>query len=361
MIDKREIEAALNEVMDPELKKSLVELDMVRDIQVDGRGNIKVEIVLTISGCPLRVQIRREVTDKLKAIPGVGNVDVHLGTMTDEERQRLVGKMQGEKPRAALMENPVRVIGIASGKGGVGKSTVTINLAVALAQKGHSVGIMDADIWGFSIPRMIGLHQQPTAIDGMIVPPEKDGIKVMSMGFFVAEETPVIWRGPLVHKAVDQFLNQVCWGDLDYLLVDLPPGTGDVTISMAKMLPKIKMVIVTTPQAAAAKVASRAAHLAEKANLDVIGVIENMSYLSCKNCAEKNYIFGQGGGSKLAMELGAPFLGEVPLEPGVREGGDEGNPVVIRNPQSEAALEFSKIAQALVWTLSLDEKAEMQR
>jgi ATP-binding protein involved in chromosome partitioning len=343
---EREIRKALEKVIDPELKKSLVELDMVKNVSISD-SHVLVEIALTVPGCPLKAQIRRQVIEEVSQVKGVSQVKVSLRVMTEVERQKLIGKLGRKQKPPLIISEKTTVIGIASGKGGVGKSTVSVNLAISLSKTGKSVGIMDADIWGFSVPRMIGLKQQPTATDNTIIPPEKDGIKVISIGFFVEEETPIIWRGPLVHRAIEQFLTQVRWGDIDYLVVDLPPGTGDVTISIAKMLPRIKIVMVTTPQPAASKVAARAAHLAQKANLEIVGVIENMSYFSCPKCGEKNFLFGEGGGQLLANQLDVPLLGQIPLDSQIRQGSDTGKPITSLTSKSETAIKLSKIAAAL--------------
>ncbi len=267
--------------------------------------------------------------------------------MTKEQKTALSSKLQGDRPDLSVSADTV-VIAVASGKGGVGKSTATINLAAAVASLGYKVGLLDADIWGSSIPRMLGLRFRPSAVGNMIIPLTKYSMKIMSIGFFSDEEQPIIWRGPLVHRAIEQFLTQVFWEDLDYLFVDLPPGTGDVTISLAKMVPNLKMVMVTTPQPAAAKVAARAGHMAHKSDIEVVGVIENMSYLVCAECGAKNYPFGRGGGLELAESLGVPFLGALPFDPDAREGGDIGKPVVISHPDSAIAKEIKKTAEALV-------------
>ena len=254
--------------------------------------------------------------------------------------------MRGTQPDLSVPAT-TRVIGVAGGKGGVGKSMVTVNLAVALAKMGHKVGLLDADIWGFSIPRMLKLEARPTVVDKMMIPPVKYGVEIMSIGFFANEDQPIIWRGPLVHRALQQFLTQVRWGELEFLFVDLPPGTGDVTISLAKMVPNLEMLMVTTPQPAAEKVAARAGHMARKSDVRIAGVIENMSYLVCSDCGSRHKLFGEGGGKELAKALEAPLLGELPFDETARAGGDAGEPVVLSHPDSAIAKEVLKIAKAL--------------
>jgi len=350
MIDKDEVMKALAGVEDPELGRSLTELDMIKDIAIDG-GAVKVTVALTIAGCPLKHKIATDIKAAVGEVAGVDKVAVEMTAMTKDQKTALSAKLQGAKPDLSLSAETV-VIGVASGKGGVGKSTVTINLAAAVAGLGYKVGLLDADIWGSSIPRMLGLRWRPSAVGNMIIPLTKYGMKIMSIGFFSDEEQPIIWRGPLVHRAIEQFLTQVFWEDLDFLFIDLPPGTGDVTISLAKLVPNLKMLMVTTPQPAAEKVAVRAGHMAHKSDIEVIGVIENMSYLACADCGSKNYLFGRGGGLELAKSLGVPLLGELPFDPVAREGGDTGEPVVISHPDSAVAKEIFKVAKALA-SLSL--------
>ncbi|MDR7420523.1 MAG: P-loop NTPase, partial [Armatimonadota bacterium] len=314
---KEQVLDALRDVEDPELRKSIVELDMVRDVTVRD-GHVTVDAVLTISGCPLRETIATSITDRVKALPDVHDVTVNLGVMSPEQRQSLITRLRGgelhpqKKPAFLTAESPTRVVAIASGKGGVGKSTVTANLAQALALDGRIVGVIDADVYGFSIPRMLGVSGQPTAIDNMLIPLERDGIRVMSIGFLLPNDgEAVIWRGPMLHKALVTFIQEVHWGDdLEYLLIDLPPGTGDVSLSIAQTLPQASMLIVTTPQPAAAAVAQRAARMAERVNMDVIGVVENMSGFTPTPGGPTIDVFGRGGGLRLAEQLGVPLLGE---------------------------------------------------
>ncbi|MGQ0568785.1 MAG: Mrp/NBP35 family ATP-binding protein [Armatimonadota bacterium] len=346
---------ALRDVQDPELHKSIVELNMVREIIVQD-GQVTVDALLTISGCPLRETIITSIADRVKALPGVKHVDVTLGVMSQDQRQALIRQLRGgemhpaKKSSFLTAESSTRVIAVASGKGGVGKSTVTANLAMALALDGRRIGVIDADVYGFSIPRMLGVSGHPTAIDQMLIPLERDGIRVMSIGFLLPnEEEAVVWRGPMLHKTLVTFISEVHWGDdLEYLLIDLPPGTGDVSLSIAQTLPQASMVIVTTPQSAAAAVAQRAAKMAEKVNMDVVGVIENMSGFTPAPGGPTIDVFGRGGGLRLAEQLGVPLLGEIPIDVAVREGSDVGQPVVKTHPDSPAARVLREVARKLV-------------
>jgi ATP-binding protein involved in chromosome partitioning len=338
---------ALRPVEDPEIRRSIVDLDMVRGIEVDG-PNVRVTVALTVAGCPLRAEITNRVTTAVSALPGVESVEVDLTVMTDEQRAALTQQLHGghdhEGRTNPFVDARTRVLAIASGKGGVGKSSVTTNLAVALAQRGHKVAAIDADVWGFSMPRMLGIDRPPTVIDDIIVPPDANGVTLISMGFFAREDQPVVWRGPMLHKALEQFLTDVHWGEPDFLVVDMPPGTGDVALSMAQFLPRAEVLVVTTPQPAAQKVAQRAAYMARKVNLQVTGVIENMSWFTCDHGARYD-LFGEGGGRELADQLEVPLLGQVPLVAALREGGDEGKPIVVTDPESEAAVAFRSIAE----------------
>ncbi|MGH8978858.1 MAG: Mrp/NBP35 family ATP-binding protein [Acidimicrobiia bacterium] len=350
MPSKADILEALRPVEDPELHRSIVDLDMVRDVAVDG-GTVRVTVALTVAGCPMRTEITRRVSDAVGALAGVANVDVDLTVMTDEQREALRGKLGHAHDGAEARPNPftdsrTRVLAIASGKGGVGKSSVTTNLAVALAQRGHRVAAVDADVWGFSMPRMLGIDRPPTVIDDVIVPPEANGVTLISMGFFAREDQPVVWRGPMLHKALEQFLTDVHWGEPDFLVVDMPPGTGDIALSMAQFLPRAEVVVVTTPQIAAQKVAQRAAYMARKVNLGVVGVIENMSWFECDH-GERYDLFGAGGGQALADDLEVPLLGQVPLVPELRAGGDSGEPIVVARPDDPASVAFRAIADRL--------------
>jgi ATP-binding protein involved in chromosome partitioning len=339
-VTEQQVREALRSVLDPEIGRPIEDLGMLERIEVDG-DLVRVHVLLTIAGCPLQERINADVTNALAPI-GVERVDVRMTPMSEEQRAALVGKLRGkagapQQQRSFFTDGKTSVIAVASGKGGVGKSSVTVNLAAALAAEGHRVGILDADVWGFSVPRMLGVHGQPVGFNDMILPLEGHGVKVISMGFFVPEEQPVIWRGPMLHKAVEQFLGDVYWGDLDFLLCDLPPGTGDVSISLASFLPGASMLVVTTPQEAARKVAERAGKMAERTNLRPIGVVENMSWFVCPHCDERTSIFGEGGGAEAADTLGVPLVGQIPIEPHLRQGGDEGRPIVVSEPDSPAA------------------------
>lgn len=347
---REQVMEALRDVQDPELHRSIVELDMVRDVAI-ADGQVRVDALLTISGCPLREVIIESIRQRVAQLPGVHSVEVHLGVMSPEQRQALITKLRGpqpaDRPPSFLRpDSPVRILAVASGKGGVGKSTVTANLAVALAQGGSRVGLIDADVYGFSIPRMLGLDGHPTVIDQMIIPMERWNVRVISMGMLVNRDDAVVWRGPMLHKALLTFIGEVHWGDIDTLLLDLPPGTGDVSITIAQQLPRAEMLIVTTPQPAAVEVAARAARMAEKVNMRVAGVIENMSYYDPPG-GERVYLFGDGGGMALAEQLGVPVLAEVPLDPRVRECSDRGEPVIVVHPDSAAARAFLRAASAL--------------
>lgn len=344
-LSRDQVLQALRDVEDPELRRSIVDLDMVRDVRVQD-GHVRVEAVLTIGGCPLREVILQSIRDRVSQLPGVRSVDVHLGVMSPQERQALIAKLRGAEGSASSPflgpHSSVRVLAVASGKGGVGKSTVTANLAVALAEAGSRVGVLDADVYGFSIPRMLGIAGRPTVIDQMIIPLERWGVRAVSMGMLVDRDEAVIWRGPMLHKALITFITEVHWGDVDTLLLDLPPGTGDVSITVAQQLPRAEMLVVTTPQQAAVEVAARAARMAEKVNLKVAGVIENMSYLEGP---EPVAVFGEGGGQALADRLGVPLLARIPLDPRICEAGDAGEPVVVRYPDSAGARAFREAAR----------------
>lgn len=316
MLTNEHILKTLQKIDDPELHKSIVDLNMVRNIQVNGT-DISLDIILTIQGCPMKAKIQQDVEEALKAI-GATNVSITFGSMTDDERRSLTASLKSEKvtdkgmPKMLLPDSGVKFIAITSGKGGVGKSTVTINLAVALARLGKRVGILDADIYGFSIPAMMKIQQKPTMIDQTAIPVISHGVKIMSMGFFTNENQPVMWRGPMLNKWIRNFLVNTHWGDLDYLLIDLPPGTGDVAIDMAAMIPQAQEIIVTTPHLAASHVASRAGLMAQHTNHTILGVVENMAYFENSN-GEKNYLFGQGGAEKLADELQTSIIAQIPF------------------------------------------------
>jgi ATP-binding protein involved in chromosome partitioning len=330
---------------------------MVKGVDVGADGAVRVQVWLTVAGCPLRDTIIRDVTAAVGKLPGVSSVRVDLDVMSDEQRRGLQTQLRGGRPEPqipfAQPASLTRVYAVASGKGGVGKSSVTVNLAAALAASGHKVGVVDADIYGHSVPRMLGVTGRPTPVENMIMPPSAHDVKVISIGMFTKGNTPVVWRGPMLHRALQQFLADVYWGDLDVLLLDLPPGTGDVAISVGQMLPTAELLVVTTPQLAAAEVAERAGAIATQTHQRIAGVIENMSYLICAHCGEQTEIFGSGGGASVAEALGritgtqVPLLGQVPLDVRLREGGDAGVPLVLGDPDSPAALALSKIADEL--------------
>jgi ATP-binding protein involved in chromosome partitioning len=351
VIKEQDVRAALHTVLDPEIGKPIDELGMLKGVEVQG-GTVRVDVLLTIAGCPLKDRIERDVTEALAPVAGIEKIEVRLGEMSGDQRQSMVTKLRGEQPEIPqfFTDGTTEVIAVASGKGGVGKSSVTANLAVAMAAEGNRVGILDADVWGFSIPRMLGVtDRKPVGFNDMILPLESHGVKVISMGFFVSDETPVIWRGPMLHKALQQFLGDVYWGDLDVLLIDMPPGTGDVSLSLASFLPGGSMIVVTTPQDAAHKVAERAGRMAQHPNvkMKLLGVIENMSGFVCPHCGEITDVFGTGGGQKTAQALEVPFLGAVPLQVSVREGSDAGAPVVATEPDSPAGTALREIAADL--------------
>ncbi|HET6954197.1 MAG TPA: Mrp/NBP35 family ATP-binding protein [Acidimicrobiales bacterium] len=361
-VSEAQVLDVLRPVQDPELHRSIVELDMVRRIEIVG-PRVAVTVALTVAGCPLRNEIQNRVTGAVAALDGVEAVDLDFTVMTDDERAALRTRLHGDpaatagsqhahghaEGRAIPFADPgskTRVLLIASGKGGVGKSSVTTNLAVALARRGRDVAVVDADVWGFSIPRMLGVEHAPVVIDQMLVPPEGHGVRCISMGFFAAEDQPVIWRGPMLHKALEQFLTDVYWDDPDFLVVDLPPGTGDISLSLSQFLPRAEVYVVTTPQPAAQRVAQRAAFMAQKVNLEVKGIIENMSWFTGDD-GRRYELFGSGGGEELATRLGVPLLGQVPLVPALREGGDAGAPIASIDPDGEAARTFARIAETI--------------
>ena len=361
-VKTEEIIEALKPVQDPELNRSIVELGMVKNVVIDGE-RVTVEVLLTIAGCPLKAKIENDISDALLGINSISKVLVNFGVMNDEERAKVreivhgdPASTAGSQPAHGHAEGRVipfadpscktRVLLIASGKGGVGKSSVSANLAISLANRGKSVGIVDADVWGFSIPRMLGIDKPPTVIDDLLIPPRVHGVKAISMGFFAREDQPVIWRGPMLHKALEQFLTDVFWDDLDYLLIDLPPGTGDIALSLAQFLPRSELYVVTTPQPAAQKVAQRAAYMAKNVNLEVKGVIENMSWFTGDD-DKRYYIFGHGGGEDLANRLEVPLLGQIPLVQELREGSDSGKPLAATKPDSEAGKVFAEIVETI--------------
>lgn len=355
------VRAALSTVKDPEIGRPIDELGMVRSVTIeddlpDTGAQVSVGVDLTVEGCPMRSTLVRDVTAAVSAVEGVAGVQVDLGVMTTEQRTALRTALRGTAAEPEIPfskpDSLTKVYAIASGKGGVGKSSVTANLAVALAAKGLRVGVVDADIYGFSIPRMLGVHRPPTSVDGMLLPPEAHGVKVVSIGMFVPASRAVVWRGPMLHRALQQFLADVYWGDLDILLLDLPPGTGDIAISVAQLLPNSELVVVTTPQLAAAEVAERAGSIAAQTRQGVVGVIENMSWLVQPD-GSRLEVFGSGGGQRVAENLAAstgshvPLLGQVPLDIPLREAGDAGTPVVLADRESPSAVALRGIADRL--------------
>ncbi len=350
------VRKALAGVEDPEIHRPITDLGMVKDVTVHPDGRVDVAIYLTVAGCPMRDRITKDVTAAVVALPGVRTVNVELDVMNDAQRTELRKSLRGdsEEPRIPFAEpgSLTRVYCVASGKGGVGKSSVTVNLAVAMAARGIKVGIVDADIYGHSIPRMVGTAEKPTKVEKMILPPEANGVKVISIGMFTPGNTPVVWRGPMLHRALQQFLADVFWGDLDVLLLDLPPGTGDIAISVAQLIPNAEILVVTTPQQAAAEVAERAGAIALQTRQRIAGVIENMSWLEMPD-GSRMELFGTGGGQAVAESLSravgstVPLLGQVPLDPRLREGGDSGQPLVTSEPDAPAARVLREIAGKL--------------
>jgi ATP-binding protein involved in chromosome partitioning len=362
-----DVQAALTAVDEPELRRSIVELGMVQGVAVDGRTAV-VAVAVPLPGDASRAELQRRIVETVGQVEGIERVDVDVRDMTEDELVALGRLLKGQAPPPApanplavvdasqaappppranpFTDTRTRVLAVASGKGGVGKSSVTTNLSIALADRGHRVAAVDADVWGFSMPRMLGITAPPGLIDDVIVPPEANGVRLISMGFFAREDQAVIWRGPMLHKALEQFLTDVYWGELDYLVVDMPPGTGDISLSIAQFLPRAEVLVVTTPQPAAQRVAVRAAAMAEKVDLQVIGVIENMSWFTGDD-GTRYELFGAGGGEELAQELDVPLLAQIPLVPALREGGDVGRPIVAVDPDGEVAQVFRSLAERL--------------
>ncbi|MCE7082473.1 Mrp/NBP35 family ATP-binding protein [Streptomyces sp. ST2-7A] len=351
------VRSALATVDDPEIHRPITELGMVKSVEIDPDGAVRVGVYLTVSGCPMRETIINRVSDAVRTVPGVTGVAVELDVMSEEQRRELATALRGGQAERevpfARPDSLTRVYCVASGKGGVGKSSVTVNLAAAMAADGLKVGVVDADIYGHSVPRMLGTDGRPTQVENMIMPPSAHGVKVISIGMFTPGNAPVVWRGPMLHRALQQFLADVYWGDLDVLLLDLPPGTGDIAISVAQLVPNAEILVVTTPQQAAAEVAERAGSIAVQTHQKIVGVVENMSGLPCPHCDEMLDVFGSGGGERVAEGLtratGAqvPVLGTIPIDLRLREGGDEGKPVVLSDPDSAAGTAIRSIASKL--------------
>jgi ATP-binding protein involved in chromosome partitioning len=340
-----EILTALESVIDPELGRSVVELDMVRDVALQD-GVVSVTIALTVPGCPLRASFQEQVDRALSGLEGIRAVELGFDVMSAEEKEALTTKLRGgvaPRTEGLSVDAKTRVLAVASGKGGVGKSSLTANLAAAFSTLGHRTGVLDADVYGYSIPTMLGIHQRPVVVDKMIVPPVRGDLKVMSIGFFLDDNSPVMWRGPMLHRALEQFLSDVHWGDLDTLVVDMPPGTGDVAISLGQLLPRAEAIVVTTPHLAAQQVAVRAAQMARKTNMRLLGVVENMSRL----VGSGEELFGSGGGDSLAEEVEAPLLGRIPFDPKLAAYADEGEPIVLAEPEAEVSRAIVALAEAI--------------
>ena len=349
---------ALSKVNDPELRHPITELGMIEDLS-EVSGSVSLKVLLTIAACPMQDRLRTDISNAVTSVEGVKSVDLVFGVMNEEQRNFVKKVVRGGREKFIPFAQPdslTRVIGIASGKGGVGKSSVTANLAVAMAKNGLNVGILDADVYGHSIPRLMGLMgQRPTAIDQMFIPLESYGVKTVSMEMFKPERSdPVAYRGPLLHRVLEQLLSDAYWGDLDVLLIDLPPGTGDLAISLGQLIPTSEIVVVTTPQIAAAEVAERAGRIAHQIHQHVIGVIENMSAFPCPNCSDTISLFGEGGGDETSRRLSqlvgidVPLLGKIPFSPALRTGGDDGSPIVDADPSSPAAIAISEVAEKLM-------------
>jgi len=351
-----QVRSALDGVDDPEIHRPITELGMVKDVTVRPDGTVEVAVWLTVAGCPMRDTITNRVTEAVTAVPGVHAVRVELDVMSDAQRTALRRSLRGDsdEPRIPFADpgSLTRVYCVASGKGGVGKSSVTVNVAAAMAQRGLSVGVVDADIYGHSVPGMLGTADRPTQVEKMIMPPAAHGVKVISIGMFVKDNTPVVWRGPMLHRALQQFLSDVFWGDLDVLLMDLPPGTGDIAISVAQLVPSAEILVVTTPQQAAAEVAERAGAISMQTHQRLVGVVENMSWMDLPD-GSRMEVFGSGGGQVVADSLTrivgseVPLLGQVPLDPRLRESGDAGVPLVLSAPEAPAAVVLRGVADRL--------------
>jgi ATP-binding protein involved in chromosome partitioning len=338
--DRDDVLRALEHVIDPELRRPVTELDMVRSIEIEG-GSVAVTIALTVAGCPLRNSFEEQVAEHVGAVPGVARVELRFDVMSPDEKAALTTKLRGGRPEKSISLDPrTRVIAVASGKGGVGKSSLTVNLAAALDALGQRIGVIDADVYGHSIPHMLGVRQRPIVVDRMIVPPVRGRIKLISIGNFLDDNAPVMWRGPMLHRALEQFLSDVHWGELDTVVIDMPPGTGDMAISLGQLLPRAEVIVVTTPQPLAQEVAARAAVMAQRTGQKLLGVVENMT----------GDAFGAGGGAALAAELDVPLLGSIPLDRALREAGDAGAPVVETDPEAASSQALVALAELIAAT-----------
>lgn len=349
-VDLVEVHAALGTVIDPELHLPLADAGMLGAVEADRHGSVRVVVRLTTPSCPMKEQLAAAVTTAVGAVASVSRVEVAWEAMTDSERLRLAATLRGARSEGTHQfgdGSATNVYAVASGKGGVGKSSLTANLAVALSQQGQRVGVLDADVWGYSIPQLFGIRRAPVALKGLMLPVEAHGVALMSVGFFVDEEEPVVWRGPMLHKAIEQFLADVHWGELDTLLIDLPPGTGDVTMTLLDLLPDAQLLAVTTPQLAAQTVATRVGRMARNARMPIAGVVENMSTLVCTSCDQRTPLFGEGGGAVLSKAISAPLLGSVPLDLPLRTAGDLGVPAMIGTPGAASVMEIRRIASEL--------------
>jgi len=343
-VDEQALWDAVAAVEDPEIHRGLGELGMLREARASRGGKVSVEVALTTPACPMRERLRSDITAAATSVAGVGAVEVSFSTLSERERLGLSQRLREQ--RATGIGEHTRVYAVASGKGGVGKSSVTANLAVTLAAQGNRVGVLDADVWGHSVPQLFGVRRNPVALKGLMLPVEAHGVRLMSVGFFVEEGEPVVWRGPMLHKALEQFLTDVHWDDPDVLLIDLPPGTGDITLSLLELLPQAALLAVTTPQSAAQTVASRVGRMARDMRMPVAGVVENMSSLACE-CGRHTALFGSGGGERLAAELDTELLGQIPIDAALTASGDAGVPVVAGEPQAPSAVALAEVAQRL--------------
>ncbi|APA98515.1 Mrp/NBP35 family ATP-binding protein [Nocardia seriolae] len=346
-IDVEAVRTAVGRVVDPEIHRPLAELGMLDRVDADRSGQVVIRALLTTAGCPMQAELRSAIETAARSVPGVWAVEVVFTAMAQSQRTQLARSLRDPGGGVRGTGSSTCVFAVASGKGGVGKSAVTANLAAAFAAQGRTVGILDADVWGYSMPQLFGVRRPPVALNGMMMPIQTHGVRLMSTGFFVQDEEPVVWRGPMLHKALEQFLDDVYWGNLDILFIDLPPGTGDITLSLVELVPNSALILVSTPQLAAHTVAARAARMAKDARVEVAGVVENMSAAVCGGCGDTTPVFGSGGGARLAQLLDVPLLGEIPLDLALRKSGDNGVPVVISDPHAPSAHAIQQIAARL--------------